>query len=282
NLTADLIKIWRPEISITVHRDYGLPADIKKEEALGLILSSYSGNTEEVIDAFEKAREREWPFLVVTTGGKLLALAKEFGAPHIQLPDLGLQPRAALGLSLLGILKAIGDDRGLEETVKLADILEPLHYEQYGKELAKKIKGYIPVIYSSNKNRGLAYSWKIKFNETGKIPAFMNVLPELNHNEMSGFDMIKETGDLMRKFFFIFLEDGEDHPQIKRRMSILKTLFDERHLSVETIKLEGVNVFHKIFSSIILADWSSYYIALEFKVDPDAVRLVEEFKKRIS
>ncbi len=276
-----LLKTWKPELDIIIHRDYGLPEFLGDFIDKLVILSSYSGNTEEVVDAFKKAKAENLNMAIISTGGKLLSLAKENNVPYIELPNTGIQPRLALGLSIKAFLKFIGEEDELKKTSALATTLNPSDYENDGKMLAQKIKNHIPVIYSSNNNSSIIYNWKIKLNETGKIPAFHNVFPELNHNEMTGFDIKDSTRELSSKFHFIILKDEKDNPEILKRMTVLEKLFKDRNFQVEEIELMGKDTWHKIFSSLVLADWTAYYTALEYGLEPEQVPMVEEFKKLI-
>jgi len=277
-----LLEVWKPELDIVITRDYGLP-EIPLEELKNklIILSSYSGNTEEVIDAFGEAQKKGFEIAVISVGGKLLSLAKENNVPYIELPNTGIQPRMALGYSIKAFLKLIGEENELEEISKLVLDLDPTECEERGKTLADKIKNNAPIIYSSNRNFPIAYTWKIKLNETGKIPAFYDLLPELNHNEMTGFDVKNATKKLSDEFYFILLKDTEDNPKISKRMDILETLYKARNLQVEIIELHGKNTWHKIFSSIVLADFVAYHTALLYGLDPEQVPMVEEFKKLV-
>src|SRR3989338_1581752 len=281
-LAALLLKTWKPTISIIIHSNYGLP-ELSTEECENktTILSSYSGNTEEVIDAFKEAKKQNLNIVVISTGGKLLALARENKTPYIELPNTGIQPRSALGFSIKAFLKFMGEEKELKKIGELAETLNPTDYEKDGKTLAIIVKNHIPVIYASSRNLSLAYIWKIKINETGKIPAFYNVFPEVNHNGMTGFDVRDSTKTLSKKFYFIILKDKKDDPRILRRMDVLEKLYKDRDLSVESIKLDEKDTWYKIFSSLVLADWFAYYIAIEYGLDPEQVPMVEEFKKLI-
>ena len=282
HLAADLLKIWKADISLIVHKNYGLPKvppEILKNCLI--ILSSYSGNTEEVLDVYQQARKKNIPLAAISVGGDLLKRAQADGIPYIQLPDTGIQPRLSLGFFIKALLALIKKDKALSEVSALSKTLLPEELEKNGQELAEKMHHLIPVIYSSEANGAIAYNWKIKFNETGKIPAFCNVLPELNHNEMTGFDVKETTKNLSQKFCFILLEDKTDHPRIQKRMEILKKLYEDRKLPVIEIQLNGKNVLDKIFRSLILADWTSYHTAKLYNVEPEAVPMVEEFKKLI-
>ncbi|MBI4160015.1 hypothetical protein HY504_02515 [Candidatus Wolfebacteria bacterium] len=282
HLAADLVKIAKPELDIIIHTDYGLPemrAESLRERLV--ILSSYSGNTEEVIDSLSSAQEKNLALLVISVGGTLLRLAEERSLPYIQIPDMGIQTRMALGLSVKALLKVMGEEKELEKLIVVSRSMIAEDFEGRGKELALRLHGSIPVIYSSRKNYGIAYNWKIKFNETGKIPAFMNVFPELNHNEMNGFDVVEKTRELSQKFYFIFLRDESDHPRILRRMETLKALYEDRRLKTEVTNLTGEAVWEKIFSSLLMADWAAYYTAEEYRVEAEQVPMVEEFKELI-
>lgn len=282
NLVADLLRIRDPYIDIIVHKNYGLPKISEKElqERL-LIANSYSGNTEETVEFLMQATSRKLTVAVIATGGQLIELAKKHRLPHIQMPSTGIQPRSALGFNMKAVVKIISRNDWLGELTALASSLKPAEIETTGRTLAKKLWGFVPVIYSSPENIGIAYNWKIKFNETGKIPAFYNVLSELNHNEMTGFDVKEGNRGLTGKFYFILLKDRDDHPRIQKRMEILEKLYRDRGLPVETIALRGPSVFHKIFASLVLADWVAYYAASQYGLEPEQVPMVEEFKQLI-
>jgi len=269
HLAADLIKSWNRNLSITIHKNYGLP---KEDQGTLFIASSYSGNTEEVLDNFNKTLKKKLPLAVISTGGKLLELAKKHKIPYIQLPDTGIQPRSALGFGCKALLQLMHETKGLKEISELAKTLHPVRLEKQGQLLAKKMKNHIPMIYASEKNYGIAYNWKTKFNETGKTPAFWNVFPELNHNEMTAIT----TG-----FYYLIIKDDQDHPRIRKRIQILQKIYKKRDLPINQLTLRGKTRWEKIFSSMVLADWASYYTALQYHFDPVQIPMIEEFKKLI-
>lgn len=282
HLAGDLLKLIKPELDILIHSNYSLPniASSDLKERL-IILNSYSGNTEETIDAYNETLKLGLATIVISIGGKLLEKAIENKTPYIKMPNFNIQPRSALPLNLISILKAVGEEETLSEIEKLAETFSPDNFEKKGKKLAETLRGYIPIIYASDKNTTLAYNWKIKFNETGKIPAFYNVLPELNHNEMTGYDVIDATRALSEKFCFIFLTDKDDHPKTRNRMIVTKKLYEERNLKTIQIEITGENIFHKIFNNLALADFTAYYTAENYGLESEQVPMVEEFKKLI-
>lgn len=283
HLAADLLCYWNPYLDVTVHEDYGLPGyhdDVLKNSLI--IASSYSGNTEEVLDGMREAREKNFPLAVISVGGKLIEIAKKEGVPYVQMPNTGIQPRSALGFSLKALFKILGEEAAREELEMLELSLHPDELEIPGKALAEKLRGSVPVIYTSRSNRPIAYNWKIKFNETGKIPAFYNVVPEMNHNEMTGFDIQPNTKELAEKFYFILIKDAADHDKVIKRMDVLEKLYLRRGLKIEIQELHGRSQFEKVFSSLLLADWAAYYTAEQYGLESEQVPMVEEFKRLIA
>ncbi len=273
HLAGDLLKIVEPKFNMVIHSDYGLREVPDLNERL-VIVSSYSGNTEEEVDNFREARKRKQPVAVVASGGTLIALAKRYCIPFVQLPS-GVQPRMAIGYSLLGLLKLMGEDAIVETFQAQGLKLQSKRFESQGKRLAKKLSKTIPVVYSSVRNKALAYYWKITLNETGKASAFYNVFPESNHNELQGFAY--PTGLLS----VIMLQDKHDAPRIQRRMRVFSALMKQQEIRIEATSLSDGTRFESMFSSLILASWTAHYLALEHRQDPERVPLIEEFKKMI-
>ncbi|MEK7084541.1 MAG: SIS domain-containing protein [Patescibacteria group bacterium] len=279
-LAAHLLRGIHPELDIQMHRNYGLPELPDLSERL-IIISSYSGNTEEVIDGFHEAIRRKLSVAAFSVGGELERIAEKNFVPFVKLPNTGIQPRSALGFSILGLLKLMGREKDIGMAHQLSRALRPKSLEREGKEIAAHLSHHVPVIYSSARNEGVAYNWKIKINETGKIPAFYNVFPELNHNEMSGFDIVPGNRALSKLFSFIFLTDNEDHPRIQRRMEVLLGLYRKKRLPVRAVTLTGKNRFEKVFRSLLVADWTAWHTAQRYGLESESVALQEEFKRSL-
>lgn len=278
-LAARLLSLWGGSCNVIVHSDYGLPnLSYQKLENSLIILNSYSGNTEEVIEGFKIARKNKLQMAVIAAGGRLLSLAKKNNIPYIELPNKKIQPRMALGYSFLALTKLLKRKEIFQEAANLKTSLKPQILQSAGDLLAKEIKNSIPIIYSSSKNASLAYVWKIKFNETAKTPAFTNVFPEINHNELAGFDSSFGEKQL-QKFYFIFLTDSSDSSRIKKRMRLTRNILQDAGLRIREIELKGKTTSEKVFSSIVLADWTTFYLAKEKKVDPERVAIIEKFKE---
>lgn len=281
HLGAWLLKKYGPLSNLFIHRDYGLP-DLSSEiyqDAL-VILSSYSGTTEEVLDSARAALERGLPMAAVSTGGKLIEFAREHAIPHIVIPETGLEPRMAIGFAMIAVARLMGN-RELEAAVRDGGrAVNPGAGEAEGKRLAQLLRGKIPLVYSSATNLPVSYIWKIKFNETSKIPCFCNSFPEMCHNELTGFDVVDATRPIMEGLRAIFLADAMDNPRTQKRMQVASEMLAERGIPVEIVQLSGTG-FLKAFSSALLADWVTMNLAEEYGVPNPETPMVAEFKHRI-
>ncbi len=278
HLQGDILNTVAPESNLFIHKDYGLPALTKEDLSQYLfIASSYSGNTEETISAFKDAIQRGMGVAAISTGGQLLELAESYKVPYIQIPDTGIQPRMALGFGFKALAKMIGREDLVESSGKLAFELKAEDFEEQGRTLATKLESRVPVVYASQKNYAVAYIWKAKLNEGAKVPAFFNVFPELNHNELAGFSSKGAIGSDV--FHFLFLKDSNDHPRIQKRMEVTEKLYKAKGMKVSLLGLEGRTILHKVFSSLLIADWAAYVLALKYGVDPEQAPGIEEFKK---
>jgi len=281
HLAGDLLKTFFPEKKIFLHENYDLPLWSQKDfKKTLIILSSYSGNTEEVLSALDRVLKLKLKSIVVSANGLLLEKAKEFKLPYLKLPS-GLQPRFALGYSFVAFLKILREEKFLEKMRKLLSFFEIEKLEKEGKKLAQILKNKIPLIYASQRFLSLAYIWKIQFNETVKIPAFFNFFPELNHNEMTSFDFNEKTRFLSEKFYFIFLKGQKDDKRIKKRMDILKEILKTKKFPVKVIEFPLKEEILEVFSFIVLGQWVCYYLSLFYQTNPLEIPMVEEFKKRL-
>lgn len=267
-------------LNIFINRYYSLPPQAKLPNSLNFI-SSYSGTTEEIISSLEEVHGLNLPFVGFSSGGNIEELSKKYGMPHVKLPIPypNYQPRMGTGY-FFGAMFQVLVNQGLirDSSAELISQAEKFHnlmdsYEDKGKALAVKLKGKTPVIYASSNYTSTAMVWKIKLNENAKTPAFYNFFPELNHNEMVGFT------NPQAKFMIIMLKDPKDNPRNLKRYEVTAQLLKGKGIDSEIISMDGDDVFSKMFLSITLADWASYYLALEYNQDPTPVAMVEDLKK---
>lgn len=286
-LPGDVLKMWfkfsKTNFPLYIHRDYNLPYCAKKQSLI--ICISYSGNTEETISGFKEAVKKGLNAAVISSGGKLEKLCKKIKVPLAKVPS-GLPPRMALGFQFGALMQLLTPPRivkdGLKDLLKLEKKLRPKELENKGRKIAKKLVNKIPLIYSSEKLSLLARIWKIKFNENAKTPAFYNYFPELNHNEMVGFSRISDLQPPIANFYVLILRDLVNNSKILKRMDLTAKILKKKKVPIENIYLGEKNFFAKIFSNLLLADWISYYLALESKIDPWPVEIVEEFKSALT
>lgn len=289
SLPADLLKIYLAELHLKSpgknkklglfqNRFYDLPLEAHKNTLN--IFASYSGNTEETLSSLTDAIQRNLPGVCLATGGKLKSICEKNKLAIITLP-VGLQPRSATGYFFSAMTQIlvnaglIGDQtKNMEKLAgKLGKEMDGL--EKKGKAIAQKIAGKIPLIYAPQKFKALAMIWKIKINENAKTHAFWNYYPELNHNEMSGFGIKKAD------FFVISLLHKKDHPQNKKRIYATSELLKNKGVENIIVEMPDRDILHTIFSTLLLGDWVSYYLAMEYGQDPTPVKMVEDFKRML-
>ncbi|MGA2417830.1 MAG: bifunctional phosphoglucose/phosphomannose isomerase [Candidatus Staskawiczbacteria bacterium] len=267
-----------PSVPVCIYRGYGLPKIADKNSLI--ICISYSGNTEEPISGLKEAINRNLKTIVIASGGEAEKISRQNNLPFAKIPS-GIQPRSATGylfsalstiLTNCGIISDISND--ILQTAQDLKKINPA-LEKEGKNLAKKLAKKIPIIYASNNFEATARIWKIKLNENSKIPAFHNYFPELNHNEMVGFSQTKEGNN----FHVLIIKDKDDHPRIIKRMKLTASILNKKGVKVDFVETKEGSLMFRVFSNLLLGDWTSYYLALNYKVDPTPVAMVEEFKK---
>jgi glucose/mannose-6-phosphate isomerase len=271
---GDLLRIYLSDTNIPVYvnRDYKVPNFVNENSLVFVV--SYSGNTEETLSSLNDAKEKNAQIIGITSGGKLAEECKKV----IQIPS-GLQPRAALGylfFPMLGILHNSNLARVKNEDLnEMLEILKQTDkFNEAGEELSKKLKEKIPIIYASESLGAIAFRWKTQINENAKMPAFYNVFSEMNHNEIAGY----KSMDM--KFAAVIIRDKQDNERIKKRMDICREIM-EGHVTVEEIETQGESLLARMFSTIYLADFVSYYMALANRVDPSPVEIIEGMKEKL-
>lgn len=284
-MPGEILTTLRP-IDVFSYKSYDLPPQAGKNSLV--ICISFSGNTEETISSFQAARTKKLPMIVITTGGRLKELAKKYSIPCVILPQPSLPPRLALGQMFGALLQVLQnyyllDKNLINELIEVGDGLKPEKLEKQGRILAKKIFKKIPIIYTSRRFREIGSIWKNSLNETAKIIAFANYFPELNHNEIVGFEEINTDQISNKKVAVFILRDLDDsHHRILKQMDITKAIIEKEGIKVEFIDMPGKNMLEKIFTSTLLGFWTSFFLAMEYRVDPTEIKTIEEFKRRLA
>jgi len=288
---GDLLRSYLAgELSIPffVNRNYTLPGFVGPGTLV--IISSYSGNTEETNTAHREALKRKAALLCISSDGMTEKLARSKKSPVIKVPG-GLPPRAALGYSFFPLLIAIArlglikkKSRDINETIamleqKAVEYSNPDPETNKAFQLAQQLRGRLGVIYSSTERFDAVNTrWRGQVAENGKSLVFGHVLPEMNHNELVGWKVLKEQ---MREIQVIFLRDREDHKRIQVRMDITRGIIAQYTPHVTEVWSEGTSLLSRMFSLIYLGDWVSYYLAILHGEDPTPVKVIDHLKQEL-
>ena len=277
-------------VPLDVVKGYSLPGYVGGDTLVFAV--SYSGETEETLSCYKQAAKKGARIIAITSGGELRRMASDAGHPVIGIPG-GLQPRAALGYLLMPVivilsrLEMIPDiSSSIEEAVS---VLKEMHREfsfenledaNLPKRLARMLFGKIPVVYGSEGVlSAAALRWKCQFNENSKIPAFQNVFPELNHNEIVGWELMK---DRTRSFHLIMLRSADEHDRIQKRIDITLPLIADHLDGVTEIWARGDSRLAQLLSTVYIGDLTSVYLAILNGVNPTPVDRIKLLKKKLS
>jgi glucose/mannose-6-phosphate isomerase len=283
-IAGDILKDWiGNEITVPMEtvRGYDLPAYLNEKSLVFLI--SYSGNTEETLSCMLEAVKRSCQIISVSSNGILGRVTKALGLPLIELPRMAAA-RASLPylftplpymLNKIGLLSAEKVETEINETIKVVEemtrefAIEVPAEDNMAKKVALEIFGTIPIVYCYNPYKSVGLRFKDQVNENCKLPARCDVFPELNHNEIMGWEASPEV---LKRYTLVLLRDREiEPPEVKARIDILKErFFSQKAKSVIEITPRGKALLSKIFSFVFLLDVISMYLAVLHGRDPVA------------
>jgi glucose/mannose-6-phosphate isomerase len=291
---ADLVRSYlyfESKIPITVVREYELPAYV--DSSTLVFISSYSGNTEETLSAYRQAKARGASLICVSSGGKLKDLAAADAVTFIEIPK-GLPPRCSLGylglipLCLLGRLGLAKDQRPFINQAAAA--LEELRDKSLGprvgqkdnlaKALARKLRGRIGVIYAPSVHFDVcALRMRGQIAENSKALSWSHLFPEMNHNEIVGWE---EPRKLFKNLLVVMLRDEWTHRRVNIRMDITRDILKKEGIEILEIWSRGEALLSRILSLIYIGDFTSYYLALLYGIDPTPVERVTYLKNKLA
>jgi glucose/mannose-6-phosphate isomerase len=288
---GDLIRAYfadKCKVPVIVNRHYYFPEYVGKNSLV--VISSYSGNTEETTASYKDALKRKAKIFCITSGGEVERMAKKYKHPCIKIPG-GFPPRAALGYSFFPMLIALSklgfikDQRKeIQETISLLKTLSARYSDHTSAEnlalkLARTLYGKLPLIYSAaDKFDTVNTRWRGQITENAKTLAFGHVFPELNHNEIVGWEVLK---DLMKQIHVVILRDKEDYKRIQLRMDVTKGIIGNLADGITEVHSEGKSLLTRMFSLLYLADWLSFYLAMLNGVDPSPVKKIDFLKEEL-
>jgi len=286
-LAASLIPVW-PGLSkpFEVVRGYSLPAYVGAHTLV--IVSSYSGNTEETVSALADAATRGAEIIVIAAGGKLASAAEAQSYPLFRLPD-GLQPRMAVLYNLAALVQLLEQlglvSKGSVDELRTTSAWLQSHSASWlahvatadnrAKQIAQELMGKSVVIYGGPKLWPAAYKWKININENAKQIAWCNQLPEFNHNEFSGWTEQPEH----KPYAIIDLRSNLENERVQKRFVVTERLLSGKRPKPIVVEAEGETILKQLLWTIALGDFVSVYLALCSGINPTPVDLIEKFKK---
>jgi glucose/mannose-6-phosphate isomerase len=289
-LGALIARSWlRINKPFEIIRDYNLPEYAGRETLV--IVSSYSGNTEESLSALGDAERRGCQIVVISSGGEEATIAEQKPYPLLRLP-IGLQPRMAVYYDLAAITQLFVN-AGIcspDKLRELHDAGEWLHGQSAGwyidvpvktnsaKSIAQELIGKSIVIYSGPRLYPAAYKWKISFNESAKHIAWVNQLPEFNHNEMIGWT--KQPVD--KPYVVIDLRSSLEHDRVQKRFTVTEQLLSGMRPEPIVVLVQGETILQQLVWATTLGDFISLYTALLGNIDPTPVDLIEKFKQTLA
>jgi glucose/mannose-6-phosphate isomerase len=272
---------------IFVARDYGLPAWTTPDTTV--LCSSYSGETEETLAAYEAAGALGARRIVVTSGGRLADTARGDGVPVIPLPG-GFQPRAAVGYGLVVALE-VAALAGCGERLHTEIDVAAAHAEQLvaewgpdapedslAKTIARSLHGTVPQIAGAGLTTPIAYRWKTQINENASSPAFASELPELDHNEIVGWEGAAALGP----FSAVFLDDCDLHPRVRARIALTQEVIGAQAAATHRIQTLGETRVDRLISMVLLGDLVSTYMAVLAGRDPAAIAPIAQLKAALA
>ncbi len=291
---ADLVRSYlyfESKIPIIVCREYELPAYVDSKTVV--FISSYSGNTEETLSAYASAKEKGATLIAISSGGTLKEYAQKDKVSFIEIPK-GLAPRCALGylsiiplclLAKMGLIKDM--DPSIAEVIKVLEEIKRKNInpnigqkDNIAKSVALKLLHKFTVIYSASVHFDICTTrFRGQLAENAKALASAHVFPEMNHNEIVGWQNPKK---LFKNFVVILLRDKEMHPRVAKRMDITKDILEKEGILVMEIWSRGEGLLSRIFSLIYIADFISYYLAVLYGIDPTPVERITYLKKELA
>jgi len=290
-ISGDILRVYsapRGRVPILVNRDYTLPRWVGRTTLV--IVMSYSGETEESLSAYAEAREAGAMCIAISSGGSLLELATSDGIPAAVIPS-GLAPRCALGYLLLPLLTIAArcellDIRQSVLTATIADIDEVTRQladysdaSNTAVRIAERLHNKLPLIYGAQATLDAVVTrWRCQIQENAKTLAYSNVFPEMNHNEIVGWEQHPE---LLRRIAVIMLYDRDDPERIRRRMSVTHDIIRPHPADILEIHANEDTQLSRIMGLICLGDWVSFYLAIGSGVDPYPIENIDRLKREL-
>ncbi len=267
-------------IPVVINKGYHIPEFVNENTLV--IVSSYSGNTEETYNALQQAFKKDAKIISITSGGKVQEFSENNGLDYI-LIDGGMPPRACFGYSFVQQLYILNylelADNSFKEDLKNAISLIDENKEDIQKEAKEKAEALyktIPIIYSDETFEGVAVRFRQQINENSKMLCWHHVIPEMNHNELVGWRNEDE------KLAVVFLRNDSDFPRNQQRMEFSRKVVDKYSGKSMEIHSKGNSKIEKIIYLIHLTDWISYYLSELNNKDAIEIEVINALKGQLA
>ena len=288
-VAGDVLKLFsnsQVSTEITVIKNYSIPKNLIEKKPFCLFIS-YSGNTEETISGLNEAIENNFNWAVISSGGKLIEMAKNHHKEFIQIPS-GLQPRAAFGYLSKAVSTFLDYNENTDFALQLNDAgsylnellekAEESEIEQLASKYSKAIMNKTCVIYGGTQITELVSSrWKTQINENSKSKAFIGSMPEVHHNEILSWQA--DLDGSMENFIIIFLRSPHEHPQISKRFELTEKLLGDKVEILNIFPKESENKLKILMELVLLGDLLSLSLAYNLEMAPEDIDTIEQLKK---
>lgn len=277
-------------LPLIIHRGYGLPASATEKTLV--ICVSHSGNSEEVLDAFETALNNKCKLLVISTGGKLTERASAKNIPVWNFTYNGMDTAAiaypfGLLLALFARLSLIPDPAvDVAEAVAMmkrsqqhitADVIAA---KNPAKRYAGQLVGRWVTFVGTQTLEPVARRWKTQINQLAKAGANFEVIPEATHNTLLA--TLNPNPTLNAHTMTLFMRAPSDHPRNKLRSDAMRQAFMLEALNTDVIDARGDSVIAHLWTLIIFGDYMAYYLAMAYGVDPSEENALLSFKDSLA
>lgn len=279
-----VISLFKKELKIPVYvnNDYNLPAFADKDSLI--ILTSYSGSTEETLSCLEESIQKNCKIIGLTSGGKLSEALKNKNVFVFESKfNPSNQPRLGTGYIVLGtvaILNRLGFLNIQENDIKNAiDNLKnnKEKIKEKAKEISKELQDFIPVIFAAEFLEGNSHIIRNQFNETAKSFSSFHVLPELNHHLMEGLQNPKNG-----KLKILFINSNLYSDKIRKRITLTKEVVSKNGVPYLEFEAIGETKISQALNILSFGGYLTLYLSLLYGLDPSLIPWVDYFKANLS
>lgn len=276
---ALLAGVYEGDCEVRVSRRYDPPSHWTRDALV--IFASYSGNTAETLSAYDRLASGHPACIAVASGGALLERAQRDGVPWIRVPG-GWPPRSTLGWGV-GVLVRVLGAVGLVSNVE-GDLGEAVARLESGRagararltELASRLDSRLPFLYASDGlTEAVALRWRAQFNENAKLLCAHGLLPELNHNEVVGWELATEARS---QIVVVALRDTDEPDAVARRFDLTRQVLGSRVSDWQELRAAAGGRLARSMELVQCGDYLSVLLAERQGIDPTPVEVIDQLK----